>query len=441
MEFTELGLRKELQEALARENITKPTEIQEKSIPFALKGKDVIGVSRTGSGKTLSFGLPILEHIDTKGNVQALILAPTRELAVQISRELHKFGRFIQVKIATVYGGVAIGPQIDEIARSQIVVGTPGRILDHLERRTLSLSTIKTFVLDEADKMVDMGFIDDVKRIISATPKGRQVLLFGATISDEIENIKRNFMNSPETVKTSVQVQEELLEQFYYDCQSKDKFSLLVHFIKKEEPTAGGMIIFCSTRQTVDLVADNLKFNKVKCDKIHGKLTQNKRQRIIDLFNEDKIKIIVASSVAARGLHIEGVTHVFNYDLPNDPQEYIHRIGRTARAGATGKAISILSPRDHDAFASILRRYQVPVHKLERVEFERVVFNVHPQGDGHSDRGNFRGQRGAPRQGRSFHGGPSRHERSEGHDRPVTRTTSRPKVYQPGTSSWREKEW
>ncbi len=393
MSFELLNVKTEIVKALNELGINTPTLIQEKAIPLVKAGKDVIGMSKTGSGKTIAFGVPILEKIVSKAGLQVLIMAPTRELAVQIANELRKFCKYMHCTIATVYGGVSIMPQIQQIARSEIVVGTPGRLLDHLQRRTLNLSRITCFILDEADKMVEMGFIEDVKRIINCKPNDRQILLFGATISEEINMLKQRYMREPVVARAETYVKEDFLEQCYYNILPHEKFSLLVHLLKKEETKRA--IIFCSTRSTVELVAKNLRSNNIKADMIHGKLSQNRRLELIDDFNKGKISILVASAVAARGLDIKDITHVFNYDLSRDPQEYIHRIGRTARAGETGKAITLLSQNDHDVFNAIRRRYDVKVRELPREEFIRLRFEARSPRFGEGQRfGNRRFERG-----------------------------------------------
>ena len=374
MKFEELNVRPEIVKALTELGITDATAIQEKSIPIIKEGTDLIGISKTGSGKTLAFGVPLLEKIIPGKGLQAVVLAPTRELAVQISHELAKFGKYLHYKIATVYGGVSLEPQVQDLSRAEIMVGTPGRVLDHLNRRTLDVTKVHTFVLDEADKMVDMGFIEDVEIVLKAAPRERQILLFGATISTEIENLKRRYMQDPQTAEAETYVQEDLLKQFYYNVNYREKFSLLVHLLKTEH--RGRAIIFCSARSTVDLVAKNLHKQSIDAEEIHGKLSQRKRLSIIDEFNKGKIDLIVASSVAARGLHIDDVTHVFNYDLSQDPQEYVHKVGRTARAGKEGKAITLLSERDYQAFGEILKRYRLNVEELPLPEFVRVPFDA-----------------------------------------------------------------
>lgn len=395
MKFEELNVRPEIVKALTELGLTDATQIQEKSIPIIKEGIDLIGISKTGSGKTLAFGVPLLEKIIPGKGLQAAVLAPTRELAVQISAELSKFGKYLRYRIATIYGGVSLEPQVHELARAEILVGTPGRVMDHLNRRTLNLTRIHTFVLDEADKMVDMGFVEDVEVILKAAPRERQILLFGATISTEIENLKRRYMHDPQTAEAETYVQEDLLKQFYYNVNYREKFSLLVHLLKSED--RGRAIIFCSARSTVDLVAKNLHKQGIDAEAIHGKLSQSRRLKIIDDFNKGKIDLIVASAVAARGLHIDDVTHVFNYDLSQDPQEYVHKVGRTARAGKEGIAITLLSERDYQAFGEVLKRYRLKVEELPLPEFARVPFDAsrsHPSGGfnrrfGHHQREHF----------------------------------------------------
>lgn len=388
--FELLQVRAELVRALKDEGIVEPTTIQEKTIPLAHQGKDIIGISRTGSGKTASFGIPLLEKVNKGKGVQGLVLAPTRELANQISKELQKWGKYLDLRVATVFGGVALDPQTDQIRRSEVVVGTPGRILDHLERGNLNLSKLSCFILDEADKMVEMGFIEDVDRILSATPRGRQILLFGATISNEIDNIKRRYMNNVAVAEAELHVKKDLLKQYYYEVRNHEKFSLLVHLLNKEE--INRVIIFCSKRSTVELVGKNLRLQNIKSDMIHGKMRQNKRLQVIDKFNNGKVNILVASSVAARGLDIKDVTHVFNYDLANDPQEYIHRVGRTARAGESGKAMTLLAEQDHDALRSILSRYDIEVEELPRENFAKLKFEA-----GTQNRNSFHNRHGGGR--------------------------------------------
>ncbi len=427
--FLALGLRPELVRALQELGITTPTLIQEKSIPAIKAGKDLIGMSKTGSGKTAAFGLPILEKIKPRAGLQALVIAPTRELAVQIGQELRKFGKYLPFRLATVYGGVSLAPQMEQIAQADIVVGTPGRLKDHLDRRTMDVSRLNCVVLDEADKMVEMGFIEDIEYLLSYMPKSRQLLLFGATISKEIDYLTQRYMHAPVTAEAEAQVQEEYLEQFYYNVPHHEKFSLLVHLLKKEPIQRA--ILFCSSRSTVELVSRNLRQQGIDNEMMHGKLSQNRRLRVIQQFHQGKTPILVASAVAARGLDIKDVSHILNYDLAADPQEYIHRIGRTARAGESGKAITLLSQKDYQAFSDILSRYRVNVQELPLEAFQRLRFDARRIS---SDRGSSPG----------YHGSGDRNvrERSRRFDRPGRFPSSRreqSRSYRPPRwgNSWR----
>jgi len=374
MLFEKLNVSVEVIKALKDEGISEPTKIQEMAIPLILSKKDVIGRSYTGSGKTVAFGVPIIENTKPKAGLQTLILAPTRELAVQISNELKKFSKYKKRYITTVYGGVSLDPQIEHIAKADILVGTPGRLLDHLQRGNLDLSKINCFVLDEADKMVEMGFIEDVEHILSQTPENKQILLFGATISSEIDHLKEQYMDNPAVAEADQYVEQKFLEQYYYNVPHYQKFSLLAHLLKKED--IDRVLIFCSTRSTVELLTTNLRNQGIKAEMIHGKMSQNKRLQVIERFNKDKLKILVASAVAARGLDIRDITHVFNYDLSKDPQEYIHRIGRTARAGESGKAITLLSERDYCTFDHIFGRYGLDIKELPPGNFPKLRFET-----------------------------------------------------------------
>jgi len=389
MEFKDLNIKQEIIKALNELDITTPTEIQEKSIPIIQSGYDLIGISKTGSGKTLAFCAPIIERIDQQKNIQALVIAPTRELAQQIYQEIKKFSKYCPLNASIIYGGVSMQPQINSLKTAQIVVGTPGRLNDHIRRRNINFSNVKFLVLDEADKMVEMGFIQDVIEIIKQLPKKRQTILFGATISDEILMLKSKYMIEPKTVKLQLQVESDLLDQFYYDLQPGEKFSYLVHLLRKE--TQKLVIIFCNTRHQTDNLSKNLKKQGLDAKAIHGGLSQNKRLEVISGFHKGRPVILVATAVAARGLDIKNVTHIYNYDLPKDPQEYIHRIGRTARAGEKGMAITLLTDRDHEFFRAILGKYPIKIQKLDKERFERVTYdsgkrNFDKRGHGGFDR-------------------------------------------------------
>ncbi|MBI4167939.1 MAG: DEAD/DEAH box helicase, partial [Candidatus Aenigmarchaeota archaeon] len=341
-------------------------------IPEIQAGKDVVGQSSTGSGKTAAFGLPILEKIEHGKGAQALILTPTRELCVQVTDALRSFGKFVNVHVASVFGGVSIEPQVTAIRTAEIVVGTPGRILDHMERRTINFQNVRFLVIDEADRMFDMGFIEDVEKIIRQTPKNRQTMLFSATMPPEVRHIVERHLISPVTIKGIVYVDTSLLRHVYYDVKPHDKFSLLVHLLKQNEE--GIALVFCATRREVDAVASNLKEQGINALPIHGGMEQNKRLRAVDALKSEKITVLVATDVAARGLDIRNVSHVYNYDVPKSSSDYIHRVGRTARAGGEGDAVTLLSERDHGSFTMVLRDRSLKISKAEKPGFERVQF-------------------------------------------------------------------
>ena len=397
--FKKLGLSAELIKAIEEQHIKIPSEIQEKAIPLALAGKDIIGGSATGSGKTLAFGTPIIEKIEHGKGVQSLILTPTRELAEQVCKSLIIFSKYKRLSITAVYGGVDIKPQERQILKSEVVVGTPGRILDHLDRRNLNLNKVKILVLDEADRMLDMGFIEDVKKIIGYCPIERQTLLFSATINQDINYLAGKYMKNPEFIETASYVDPSKLKQVYYDVLKEEKFSLLVHLLREEH--AGLIMVFCNTRNNADFVAANLARYDIDAIATHGGLNQNKRNRIMESFHKNKIYVLICTDVAARGLDIKGVSHIYNYDLPATGKEYIHRIGRTARAGKEGRAISLVSQRDYENFARIKRNPELNIERLETPKFEKVYVRFDIQGG--------RGSRGGGR--RPFRSGGFRKER------------------------------
>ncbi len=401
--FKKLGLSEEILKALADAKFEKPTEIQEKAIPLALAKKDIIGGAATGSGKTLAFGASIIQDLPRHQGVQALIMTPTRELAEQVGKSLRAFSKYKPLNIVMVYGGVSIGPQIRGIETADVVVGTPGRILDHLEQRTLSLKKVKTLVLDEADRMLDMGFIDDVNKIISQCPTERQTMLFSATISSDIEHLTKKYLENPVNVSVDSYVDPSLLKQQYYDVPKEQKFSLLAHLLKKEQ--TGLVMVFCNTRRNTDIVARNLYQNGIEATSIHGGLTQQRRNLILEKFHTGKVFVLVCTDVAARGLDIKGVSHVYNYDTPPSSKEYVHRIGRTARAGKEGIAISLVSQRDYDNFRNVLRDPDLNIEEVKLPEgMARVIFTVMDN----RDRSSFGGSsRFASRPGSSNSGGRS----------------------------------
>lgn len=349
--FSEIGLSEQFVKELEKMDIKNPTEIQEQTIPLAMDGKDIIGGSATGSGKTLAFSAPIIEHIETGIGPQALILTPTRELAEQIVQAVKKFSKWKKLNTIAIYGGVGIEPQIKRLSNSDIVVGTPGRILDHLGRGTIDLRKVKYLILDEVDRMFDMGFQDDVRKIIKEVPTERQTLLFSATITRDVGIMAEKYTKNPYEISVDSYVDPSKLKQVYYDTPDHLKFSALVHLLNEEK--SGLVMVFCATRRNVDFVAKNLQKQGIDAKAIHGGLSQNKRTRVLDAFHNNGVTILVCTDVAARGLDIKNVTHVYNYDLPKCSEDYVHRIGRTARAGEEGKAIIILTSRDYENFDKV----------------------------------------------------------------------------------------
>jgi len=329
-----------------------PTEIQEKSIPEILKEKDVIAGASTGSGKTLAFAAGLIRNIKKDYGVQGLVLTPTRELAEQVANEISDFSQDKDLNVISIYGGVSITDQIRRLTSAEIVVGTPGRILDHINRNSINLSLVNTLVLDEADRMLDMGFRDDVEKIIANCPNKRQTMLFSATISQDIVLLAQKYMKNPIEISAKPHVDPEKLEQIYYDVEDNLKYSLLKHLLENEKSKLA--IIFCNTRKNVDFVANNLKFMGIEALPIHGGFSQEKRTRILKSFHLNENHILIATDVAARGLDIKGVSHIYNYDIPLSKEEYVHRIGRTARAGKDGKVINLLTSRNYENFQNLM---------------------------------------------------------------------------------------
>ena len=369
--FKKLGITKPILKSIIEQRFENPTEIQEKAIPLILAGNDVIAGSSTGSGKTLVFASGILQNSIKGKGIQALILTPTRELAEQVANSFRQFSKHKPLEVVAVYGGMGINPQIKALKTADVVVGTPGRMLDHLARKTLKLGKVETLVLDEADRMFDMGFKQDVDKIINQCPQDRQTLLFSATISRDIVKLSRNNMKKPIQVSVEPYVDACNLDQMYYQVKDDMKLSLLVHLLHHEKSDL--VMVFCNTKRNTDKVAKNLRASNIDAQAIHGGLTQGKRNNIMKRFSTGKSCVLVCTDVAARGLDIEGISHVYNYDIPRESNQYIHRIGRTARAGAQGKAISILSRSDLGNFTSILRENNVEIKKVKVPSFEKVV--------------------------------------------------------------------
>ena len=356
VKFSELNISETTLKSVKRMGFEEATPIQEGTIRLGMEGKDIIGQAQTGTGKTTAFGIPLIEKIDTKdGNVQGLVIAPTRELAIQVSEELYRLGQDKNVRILSVYGGQEISRQIRALKnRPQIIVGTPGRLLDHINRRTLKLDNVNTLILDEADEMLNMGFIEDIQTIMSSVPDTRQTLLFSATMPDAIRRIAEKFMKTPEIVKIkSKEMTVENIEQFYVKSVEREKFDVLSRLLNVQQPELA--IIFGRTKRRVDELAKALNIRGYVAEGIHGDLSQAKRMSVLKQFKAGKVDILVATDVAARGLDISGVSHVYNFDIPQDPESYVHRIGRTGRAGKKGVAVTFVTPREMGYLAIVER--------------------------------------------------------------------------------------
>lgn len=342
--FSQLGLSRPLVVALEKIGFSQPTPIQLKSIPEILAGRDLMASAQTGSGKTAAYALPILECLlDPEKMPRALVISPTRELALQTQEQFEKFGSELDLQSVAVYGGTGFDSQTRALKKGvDIVVATPGRLLDHVERKHVDLSAVEILVLDEADRLLDMGFMPQVRRIVSGLSSERQTLMFSATIDEQVERIAAQYLREPITVRVNPdQVEPSEISQVVYRVNEFDKDNLLVKLIKENEMPS--VLVFTRTRMRADWVCDRLNESDIVCEPIHGDISQVNRERTLLRFREGKIKILIATDVAARGLDIPAISHVINYDLPGTPEDYVHRIGRTGRAGRSGIAMSFIS--------------------------------------------------------------------------------------------------
>ena len=364
-DFASLNLREEIVQAINELGYAEPTAIQAGIIPLMLTGVDVIGQAQTGTGKTAAFALPILHNFAPQKNPQALILAPTRELALQVADSMSVYGKYLNVRVLAVYGGQPYGPQIGGLKRgTDVVVGTPGRLIDLLERKVLDLSGVKTLVLDEADEMLNMGFIEDVETILGMTPPERQTALFSATMPPRIRALANRFMRDPQSIlikKNTLTV--SAIEQRYYLVHENEKTNALTRLFEVEPIHSA--LIFARTRAETATLANELVVRGIPAEAIHGDLDQYARERVLGRFRANQLKVLVATDVAARGLDIEDISHVFNYHLPDDAEVYVHRIGRTGRAGKTGIAITLLSPREKRRLREVEALTKQPITKAE----------------------------------------------------------------------------
>ena len=384
--FDDFNISKEIKIAIKDMGFTEPTSIQKLAIPEVLKGKDIIGQAQTGTGKTVAFAVPLLEKVFIKDkSPQAIILCPTRELCIQVAGEIEKLSKNIKkLKVLPVYGGQPIGRQIRALKKGvHIVVGTPGRVLDHIDRKTLNLAGIETVVLDEADEMLDMGFREDIEHILRFTPENRQTLLFSATIPAPIKKITKDYQKNPKHLKV---VKEDMvvsqIEQYYFEVREQNKLDTLCRLIDVYDVELG--LVFSNTKKRVDYLVRSLKRRGYLVEGIHGDMSQNQRDRVMNDFRSEKINILVATDVAARGIDVPDVEVVFNYDVPNHNDYYVHRIGRTGRAGKTGYAFTLASGRERNILKAIekhshtkIKKQKIPSFKeMEIIKNEQILNEV-----------------------------------------------------------------
>lgn len=375
MTFLEFNLSRPLMQALEEHGFTDPTPIQIEAIPPAKEGLDIIGTAQTGTGKTVAFLLPSLEKImGTKPrsrHPQMLVMAPTRELVLQIAEEAKAFARHTPVQVCAVYGGASIGKQADQLKRgADVVVATPGRLLDQLRRGNIRFDDIEILVLDEADRMLDMGFLPDMREIIRQVPRDRQTMMFSATIPAPVQGLANEFMVDPYKIEIEASTPPATIDQIIMPVPKHLKMDLLLALLKQRKVES--MLVFTRTKVNADVVGRKLRENKIKVEVIHGDFSQRRRERALQKFKQGKVQVLVATNIASRGLDIEDISHVVNFDVPQHAEDYVHRIGRTARAKAEGTAITLVTPEDERAIAKIehLLGHEVPRERLEDFDYE-----------------------------------------------------------------------
>ncbi len=380
MKFENLGIIAPILKAIKDKNYTEPTTIQEKSIPIILKGNDVLGSAQTGTGKTAAFAIPIIQHINNstkelggKPKIKSLIVTPTRELAIQIDENIREYSKYTNIKHTVIFGGVKQGKQVDKLKKGvHILTATPGRLLDLINQEYINLNQIEIFVLDEADRMLDMGFIHDIKKILNLLPYKRQSLFFSATMPRNIVELSRKILKNPKKIEVSaVSSTAETIQQYVYYTNKSTKKDLLLHILSGLEDEQ--ILLFSRTKHGADKITRNLKKHNIKSSVIHGNKTQNSRQAALKQFKSGKVNVLVATDIAARGIDIQMLKYVINYDIPNVPEDYVHRIGRSGRAGEAGNSISICEPEENVFIRDI--------EKLINLKIQVVKNNPFPQTD------------------------------------------------------------
>lgn len=373
--FNDLGLKEGLLKAVTDLGFTTPSDIQAEAIPVALKGQDIIGQAQTGTGKTAAFGLPMLNNITNRKAISSIILAPTRELAIQVHDELVKLAKYEKLNVVAVYGGAPIHNQIRDIKRANIVVGTPGRVLDHIRRGTLPLDSVEFLVLDEADEMLNMGFKDDIEEILEKTPESRQTVMFSATMAREIMNIAKTYQKSPEIVKVvSEELSNKKIDQYFVEVKRQDRVHAMIRCIDMMGLTSS--IVFTNTKREVDELVSKLQEEGYVTEGLHGDLKQAQRDRVMNSFRRKNVNILVATDIAARGIDVSNVEAVFNYDIPLNEENYVHRIGRTGRAGMTGLSITFVFGKDMFRIRRIedytkTKMSKMPIPTVEQIQEKR----------------------------------------------------------------------
>ncbi|MCA9496720.1 MAG: DEAD/DEAH box helicase [Nanoarchaeota archaeon] len=370
--FEKLNISKEILKVIEEEAFKRPTLIQEKAIPIILEGKDIIGKSATGTGKTLAFACGIIQDCVKNEGIQALVLLPTRELANQVGSEIKKYAKYTDLNVATIFGGKKIESEFEKVKNSEILVGTPGRVMDHLKRKTLDLSFLKILVLDEADLLIENDFIEDVSFIIENCNEERQDMLFSATFSEKVQKLAKTYMNNPILVESKhKEIEKKKLNQFYYLLDNNQKLSLLIYFLKNYP--SGLNIVFANRQESAKIIWKNIKAKTdLNAEILHSDVSQGKRNRIMKSFKNQEFDVLVTTDIAGRGLDVDNVSHIYNYSIPSDAKKYIHRIGRTARAGASGTVINFISENDEKKFLTIVNDFKIKCNRKQLPQFEEI---------------------------------------------------------------------